>query len=252
MTPFADIITACGEPWSTFAVRKIPGLRFGMSTVTGPDFSAGSESSQHAELVKSIAVEYGMSGVAWAKQVHGGKVVHAVGPGCVGEADAIWTDQVGLGVLGRSADCPIILVAGLRADGSRLWGMAHASWRSTVAGITTHLLAAMIQDGLIPSTCVAAIAPSAGPCCYEVGHEVRDVFEADLGSHCGGFFRDMGPRPHLDLWAANVDALARAGVAPEQVTVDGRCSICGEGFHSFRRDGDRAGRMGVLVGVVGD
>jgi polyphenol oxidase len=249
MMPFADIITAGGEPWSTVAARKISGLRFGMSTVDGPDLSADPESSQHAELVASFAVECGLSGVAWARQVHGGEVVHAVGPGCVGEADAIWTDQSGLGVLGRSADCPIVLVAGLRSDGNPLWGMAHASWRSTVAEITTNLLVAMTQNGLIPSTCVAAIAPSAGPCCYEVGHEVRGVFEGSLGPHCGSFFRDKGLRPHLDLWAANVDALAQAGVAPERVTVDGRCSICCEGFHSYRRDGDRAGRMGVVVGL---
>jgi len=220
-----------------------------MTTMDGPDLRSDPGSKEHAVLVTELAADAGLDGVAWARQVHGGTVLRVEAAGCVGEADALWTDVSGLGVLGRSADCPIVLVAGVADDGRRLWGMAHASWRSTVAGITTSLLEAMIGERMNPRTALAAIAPSAGPCCYEVGTEVREAFLDQVGVHAGSFFRETGLRPRLDLWAANVDALARGGIAPGRVTVDARCSICGIGFWSYRRDGDGAGRMGVVVGV---
>ncbi|MBC8423642.1 polyphenol oxidase family protein, partial [bacterium] len=156
----------------------------------------------------------------------------------------------GLGVLGRSADCPILLVAGSRTDGSPLWGMAHASWRSTVAGITARLLADMTAGGLDPARARAGIAPSAGPCCYEVGEEVRRAALAGLGGGAAAFFAPRGDRLHFDLWAANRDALIRAGVSVDAVRVDGRCTICGEGFPSYRRQGARAGRFGAALGYV--
>ncbi|MBU1675445.1 polyphenol oxidase family protein, partial [bacterium] len=167
---------------------------------------------------------------------------------CAGEADALWTDRPGLGVMGRSADCPILLVAGRREDGSAVWGMAHASWRSTVAGIAPRLLAAMAADGLEGASLRAAIAPSAGPCCYGVGEEVRRAALEDLGAHAAAFFAARGGVLYFDLWAANRSALERAGAAAGAVRVDGRCTICGRGFPSYRREGERAGRFGVVVG----
>lgn len=250
MRPFDGIRTAAGAPWIGRAARAVPGLRHRLTTAAGPDLRGDPASAAHAAAVADLAAAAGVPAAAWTRQVHGGVVLRAERPGFTGEADALWTDRPGLGVVGRGADCPIVLVAGTRPDGAPLWGMAHASWRSTLAGVTTSLLKALTAAGLRPAAAVAAIAPSAGPCCYEVGEEVRTAYLAGPGPHAGAFFRETGARPRLDLWAANVDALARAGVPPERVAVDGRCTICGRGFPSHRREGAAAGRMGVLVGVA--
>jgi len=221
----------------------------GMTTAAGPDLKTDPASEAHAAAVSVVAAELGIDAVAWARQVHGGVVLRVDGPGCAGEADALWTDRPGLAVIGRSADCPIVSAAGRRADGKPMWGMAHASWRSTVAGITGGLLEAMIADGLEPETVRAAIAPSAGPCCYEVGDEVRDAMVGALGEHASTFFVNMDTRSHLDLWAANSDALMRCGVTVSQILVDGRCTICGTKYPSYRRQGAESGRFGVLIGA---
>ncbi len=220
----------------------------GLAVTPAYDLSTDPASSAHAGTVAGLAVALGLDGIAWARQVHGGEVRQVTAPGCAGEADALWTDRAGLGVMGRSADCPILLLTGHRADGSALWGMAHASWRSTVTGITSSLLAAMAGAGLDAATLRAAIAPSAGPCCYEVGEDVRCAALDGLGDHAAAFFEIRGDRLYFDLWAANHDALARAQVAAGTVCVDGRCTICGEGFPSYRREGERAGRFGVVLG----
>jgi YfiH family protein len=233
------------------SLSTMPDLAHGITTSRDPDFGAAPpETPAHAALTADLAGRLGLAGIAWARQVHGGAVLRVETPGFAGEADALWTDRPGLGVMGRSADCPLVLLAGRRADGTALWGMAHASWRSTVAGITGRLLAAMVAAGLAPSGARAAVSPSAGPCCYEVGEEVRAAALAGLGPGADAFFTARDGRIHLDLWAANVDVLVRGGVAPAAIEVSGHCTICGEGFPSYRRDGERAGRFGAALGCL--
>jgi copper oxidase (laccase) domain-containing protein len=152
-----------------------------------------------------------LAALAWVHQVHGGTVLRARGPGLVGDADALWTTEPGLATVGRGADCPLVLVGGRLGSGDGIWGFAHASWRSTVAGITGSLLAAMTAAGLRPETARAVICPSAGPCCYEVGGEVRSAAVERLGPQAAAFFTPHGPRWLLDLWAANEAQLGAAG-----------------------------------------
>jgi len=225
--------------------------RSGLAVAPVYDLGTDPGREAHAGEVARLAAALGLDGIAWAHQVHGAAVREAAAASLVGpdgEADALWTDRPGLGVLGRSADCPIVLVAGRRADGTPLWGMAHASWRSTVAGITTRLLAAMSEAGLETASLRAVIAPSAGPCCYEVGEEVRRAALDGLGDRAAAFFLTRGGALYFDLWSANRDALLRAGAHADAVRVDGRCTICGGGFPSYRRDGEGPARLGGVLG----
>ena len=51
-------------------------------------------------------------------------------------------------------------------------------------------------------------------------------------------------QPKLDLPAAVVQQLADAGVPRDHIETDPLCTICNPSlFHSYRRDGARAGRM---------
>mgnify|MGYP001823289760 CR=1 FL=1 len=184
-----------------------------------------------------------MNGTAWAHQVHGGTVLKATKPGMDGQADALWTDTPGLLLAGRSADCPIILISGLRPDGSPVTGFAHASWRSTVQGVTRNLLRELKAT---PDSLHAAIAPSAGPCCYEVGPEVEEAALASLGPAAAAFFRNG----NFDLWAANEAQLQEGGVAPERIHNMRVCTLCqGDDFWSWRRQKEAAGRFAGLIGV---
>ena len=92
----------------------------------------------------------------------------------------------------------------------------------------------------------AAIGPSIGPCCFEVGAEVVAQFpEVD-----GAVSEGPRGRPHLDLWELNRRGLARAGVAPENVEAAGVCTRCNpEAFFSHRALGYPAGRFGAAIGL---
>ena len=221
-----------------------PFWRHGWTTSAGPDFHSAPTSNEHSTAVAQLVTAAGLQEGAWVQQVHGGQVLRAEQPGYLGEADAVWTTKLGLGVVGRSADCPLILVAG-----PGCWGFAHASWRSTVAGITGSLLQEMKQAGLQADLAVAVICPSAGPCCYEVGPEVQAEAEAQLGPGVAEFFPSLGTRPAFDLWRANRAVLETCGVPARQIFVAGVCTICGgEDYPSHRRQQGQAGRFAAISG----
>lgn len=199
---------------------------------------------------REISGALGLDGVAFLEQVHGGDALTCTQAGKAGTGDGLITTQSGLGVLGKSADCPIVLIAEKKG---RVVGFAHASWRSTVAGIVPAVLGEIVSLGCLAKNLVACICPSAGPECYEVGPEVRQAAVDGLGDHADAFF-EPGPRgkDHFDLWSANADALIRAGLEPGSVHTAGLCTLCrNDVFPSYRREGESAGRFAAVIGKPG-
>jgi YfiH family protein len=168
---------------------------------------------------------------AWVtlRQVHSNRVLTAVGPGLAGEADALVTRAPGLALSIRTADCYPILIADPR---TRSIAAIHAGWRGTAGRIVQETVARMRADfGAHPEDLHAAIGPGIGRCCYEVGEEVARQF-------------GLEGRGKIDLPDTNRRQLIESGVPAAQIHPVGRCTRCEpEVFHSYRRDGDRAGRM---------
>jgi polyphenol oxidase len=170
--------------------------------------------------------------LAFNRQVHS-PTVHRATPGRRGApGDGLWTEDAGVPLLAMSADCLPIVVA-RTGDGPRGLAVLHAGWRGLSEGIVQAAVAA-----LGPGDKAAVIGPAIGPCCYEVGTEVSDRFDADL--------TEAG---RLDLWSAAERALRAAGVR----RVD-RLDLCTrdhpELFFSHRRDGHARGVQGVIGAVA--
>ena len=161
-------------------------------------------------------------------------------------ADAAVSDD---GQAALVADCAPILLADRRRH---VVSAVHAGWRSTLQRIASAAVQRMRAEfGTEPADLVAAIGPSLGPCCGEMGEEVvqafRDAGHADEDV-ARWFAREPGRRPHFDLWSANRDQLIAAGVPPEQIHSSGLCTKTYAGaFHSYRAHGTRAGRMAAVI-----
>jgi polyphenol oxidase len=182
------------------------------------------------------------------RQVHGAGVAMASRdrrhPWLRPEADVIVTDDPTAAVGVRVADCVPILLA---ADSGAAVAAIHAGWRgmarrAAIAGV--HAL--QERFGIRPERLVAAIGPSIGPCCYEVGSATRDAFR-EAGHHDALVDRWFQPAQagkfHLDLWRAAQDQLEGSGVLPANIHTAGLCTKTHEGvFHSYRADGDQTGR----------
>ena len=229
-----------------FAPFESLGIPHLITTRQGPD--ADQIRRDTAAAGRRIAAVLGLDDVAFLDQVHGGQVAVCRKGGPAGSADGLVTAGAGLALLGKSGDCPIVLIADKQ---HRAVGFAHASWRATVAGIVPAVVGQMVALDCRPADLVACICPSAGPECYEVGVEVRTAAVEGIGPQAQAFFKP-GPRgtDHFDLWAANVDALVRSGLSPQSIHVAGICTLCrNDLFPSHRCEGEAAGRFAAVIGL---
>ncbi len=177
------------------------------------------------------------------RQVHGARVLTA-SAGERSEADGLVTAAPGRLVGIVTADCvPVLLVA----RGARVAAAVHAGWRGAAAGVLEAALAEMATRGAAPGDVEAAIGPAVGGCCYEVGAEVRDAFEARTGrTTAAAWTAPAGGKYHLDLRRAVALLLAAAGVP--STTVLGPCTACTPAYCSYRREGSGVGRQLSFVG----
>ena len=165
------------------------------------------------------------------------------------EADGVVSDDPSSALVVRVADCAPILMA----DGRQgMVAAVHAGWRSTMQRIVDAAIKEMqTRFGSDPRDVVAAIGPSLGRCCGEMGDEVVEAFRA--AGHGNNdierwFERTPGRKPHFDLWRANHDQLTRAGVPAGQIFSAGLCTRTHAGnFHSYRAAGASAGRMAAVI-----
>jgi purine-nucleoside/S-methyl-5'-thioadenosine phosphorylase / adenosine deaminase len=181
-------------------------------------------------------------GATMAWQRHGSTVTRAqprgiVTPGTVYDhCDGLWSDEQGRAMLLLTADCMPIALARTEGDTPAV-GILHAGWRGLLAGIVAAGVRAIGGRAV-----AAAIGPSIGPCCYEVGEEVATPFREAFGD-------DVVRDDKLDLWTSAERALRAAGV--DRVDRADLCTSChGDRFFSHRRDHGRTGRQGVIAYVA--
>jgi YfiH family protein len=205
-----------------------------------------------------------------ARQVHGNQILRIEAEDtfagrletpegkAVLEGDGMVTDRPGVLLGAGTADCVPVLVVDpvLRAVGA-----FHAGWRGTAARIVEHGVETMRREyGSSPENLLAAIGPSIGACCYTVGEEVREKFEA--GSPYGselfqtGQGADGASVMRVDLWEANRRQLLDAGLGSEKITTLGECTACTldlsgkPRYFSHRAQAGRTGRMLNVIGIA--
>lgn len=168
-----------------------------------------------------------------SRQVHGGRIqVHAdsdsqgsfLAPEAgLEEADGHFTDIAELPLVVTVADCAPVFLAG--PEGVAL---LHCGWRGLLTDLVERACQA-IGGGQ------AVIGPCIGPCCFEVGPDVRGLFQEDGGD-------EAGP---LDLRAVIASKLRAGGV--DAVHAIHRCTACEAGeFFSYRRDRGSTGRQAAV------
>jgi YfiH family protein len=201
------------------------------------------------------------------RQVHGAVcVVGTRGTSPRTEADIIIANDPAVALAVQTADCIPLLIADPRTGAV---AAAHAGWRGLAARVPEATVTALGRGyGSQPSDLIAAIGPSIGACCYEVGRDVRDQYvnAAFSASALGRWFRETPARlpanpslPHLarngrpghwffDGWTAAREQLEAAGVRPDRIFLSTLCTASHDAaFCSFRRDGHAAGRMVAVI-----
>jgi YfiH family protein len=190
-------------------------------------------------------------------------------PGEPCKGDASITHRPGLLLAIQTADCvPILLVDPKK----RTIAAIHAGWRGTLARIAAKTIGKMqMHFGTNPHDLLAAIGPSIGPCCYEVGTEVATQFLSQFPDAPGYFdeFRtgdepnpvqwlNMMPPGHqpppkgvlLDLRKANRSQLLAAGLRPQSIHTIDLCTACRPDLlFSYRKQGPASGRLMSVIAL---
>lgn len=179
-------------------------------------------------------------------QVHGADVVYAAardarasgGPSGP-ESDGIVTDEPGVVLAVRVADCVPVLLADQEAG---VIGAAHAGRLGVQKGVVPAAVARMRDLGA--SDITAWIGPHVCGGCYEVPagmrEEVAAVEPAARSTTTWG-------TPSLALGAGVRAQLERDGVT---VVETGPCTLETPSLYSHRRDGSGAGRLAGLVRIA--
>jgi copper oxidase (laccase) domain-containing protein len=99
------------------------------------------------------------------------------------------------------------------------------------------------EFGTDPADLRIAIGPCIAECCFVVGGEVSEIFRPQ--------FPDRTNLSRIDLAEANRRQLIGCGVRADRIDSAETCTVCsGVEFHSYRRDGERAGRMVAAIGLL--
>lgn len=206
------------------------------------------------------------------RQIHS-DLIHCVerAPEQIFVGDGLITEVPELLLAVQSADClPVIVVDRKR----RAVGVFHAGWRGTMKRIVEKGVGEMRRYfGSDPRNLVAAIGPGVHGCCYEVGEELRNKFEAQF-AYAADLFRqvkesdpvrekypllfltarapghsELPVKLFLDLVEANRRQLMDAGVTAKNIEASALCTACRPDLlFSFRAE---KGVTGRLMGVVG-
>jgi len=179
------------------------------------------------------------------QQVHGNECVtmkKGEGSRRKYKADSLLTNRKDIFLTVSVADClPIFLVDPKR----KVVGLIHAGWRGTLLGITRETIRkAKNEFGCNPEDLTLLFGPAIQKCCYEISEEVAILFDEDC------LIRSPGKKPKLDLIKTNLKQSLNCGVKRKGIFVTTDCTCCNKDmFHSFRRDGNNAGRMSAFIGI---
>lgn len=183
------------------------------------------------------------------KQVHGDRILDVQEREIkeAGEGDGMVTGERGLFLAVLTADCVPMLFS---VPGRRLAAVAHAGWRGTLAGIAAKMVNHLRERyGADPTAVQAALGPAIGPCCYEIGPDLRRSMLQRWGKLAENSLTARGDRGFLDLKTLNRALLEEAGVPPAQIFDVGPCTSCAaEEFFSYRREKRETGRQISLIG----
>ncbi len=216
------------------------------------NFGAGDDPANLAENLRRLSASLHCENAtpARVRQVHGARLrfVTAANACESADADALATDESGVLLMVRVADCVPVLLAEEVAEGRvRCVAAVHAGWRGLVGGVIPAAVAGLVDRfAAQPRRLIAAIGPCISAEHYEVGSEVAQAFTA-----CGlsdAVIR-TGAKPHIDLRDAARRQLLQAGVPADRIDVSDRCTFRDTAeFFSHRRDAS-PGRMVAAIAM---
>lgn len=198
-----------------------------------------SSANDRVEFAKILKLDH--RNIVVPKQVHSNNVIIGTKAGNFIDTDGIVTNNKDLILSIQVADCiPIYLFDKQNYN----IGLVHAGWRGVTAGIIENSIERMKELDSQPIKIEILLGPSIRQCCFEIGPEVGKLFDNK--------FQEIGKgdRTQLDLQSVVMQKLINMDIQSKNISDINECTCCSEQYHSFRRDGNKAGRMIAMMGFL--
>ena len=165
--------------------------------------------------------------------------------------DAIITDQSGIVLEVRTADCLPILIVDPKV---RIIAAIHAGWRGSLLNLAEKVV--MKMEGLFgtdPEDLCVGFGPSIGPCCYEVGDDILDPVRERYQDCMDIISNREDGKGMFNLEGFNRKELLALGIREERIFSVNICTSCHPiRLPSFRRDGrvEASIYAGIMIETV--
>ena len=178
--------------------------------------------------------------LAVPEQIHSTEITYIYTSGDYIGLDGLITDNPEIILLIKVADCvPVYLYE----PKSKLIGLVHSGWRGTAGGIVPNAIQLMREMGVNEKDICVFLGPAIGFCCYEVDREVADNFNKNAKRKLENGKWKVGLREHICL------QLAKIGIPSSNIMASDICTFQSLDYHSYRRDGEKAGNMYAFMGL---
>jgi len=172
-------------------------------------------------------------------QVHSCDIVECHQSGEFQDIDGVLTNNEELVLSIQVADCIPIFIFDSRTN---LIGLVHAGWRGVSKDIVKSIADKLERLNSDLKDVIVLLGPSIRQCCFEIGPEVAKLFDEKYQ------IKGKGDRSLLDLQGHVIDQFIKKGFSEDQIIDINKCTCCSDKYHSYRRNGQKTGRMIAMMG----
>lgn len=166
--------------------------------------------------------------------------------------DGLITDKKDLILSTTNADCILLLYFD---PVKKIIANTHSGWKGTLQRISVKTVEKMIEEyNCNPNDIICCICPSIRKCHFEVGKDVKDLFEKEFKDleNLNDIIEEKVPNDkwNIDTVLINQILLEKIGLKKENIIDSGICSVCNSDIiHSFRVEKEGYGLNTAVIGL---
>lgn len=164
-------------------------------------------------------------------------------------ADSLITNEKNIILATTNADCILFL---LYDTENKVIANVHSGWRGTVQRIAIKTVQKMQKEfNSKPENIICCICPSIRKCHFEVGKEVKEIFQDEFKDiDLDKVIEETKPKEkwHIDTIEINKILLKRLGLKEENIIDSKICSVCNHDIiHSYRMEKEKYGLETAII-----
>ena len=209
--------------------------------------------NSYRRICKSIGIEY--NNIVKTNQVHKDviknidKKININSPDFYekeySETDGLITSKKNLAICATCADCIVMI---MYDKNKKVIANVHSGWRGTVQKVAEKTIDKM--EGLYncnPKDIICCISPSIRKCHFEVGEDVKNIFEETFTTMTDAIIKKQ-EKWYIDTVKLNIEMLKSKGLKEENIVDSKICTVCNSNLiHSYRGSNKH---NGLEIGII--